>query len=681
MNIQTNLSGRLRNTALPTNNGLLPMYEAVSNAIHAIEDAGPEMNDGRIVIEIDRDNQADFSYTEASPENAGDTRSDIIGFKISDNGVGFNEENMNSFLTLDSDYKAARGGRGVGRLLWLKAFDRVQVESTFKSENAGTSFRTFSFDSRRGVFDLSIDISENKEHGTIVKLVSFEKKYQEAAPKTAKVIARNLLEHCLWYFVRPGGAPRITVVDGEERIDLDRVYEEQMVSAALSESIELKGHTFDLIHVKISSTSSRGHCIAYCAANRLVTHESLKGKIPGLFGALNDDGATFVYECYVSSRVLDERVRSERTGFNIENEPLELLTSVELSQREISDAIISRAKLFLSDYLEENLRLGRERVSQFANEKAPRYRPILSRIPKEHLLVDPGISDKELDMHLHKHLAELERKLLSEGHDLLQPHSHENFPDYHERVSDYLRTAEDMKRSDLANYVSHRRVIIDLLESAIQRRDGKYAREELIHSLIMPMRVDSTEILFESCNLWLIDERLAFHNYLASDKTLRAMPITSAADTTEPDIVALNFFDNPLLVSEGPLLPPAALVVIEIKRPMRNDISSGEEKNPIEQALGYLNRIRHGGVMTASGRLIPSSENTPGFCYVICDLTDSVVDRCAIHDAIRTSDGLGYFFYHKTFKAYVEVISFDRLVNMAKERNRAFFDKLGFPTA
>jgi hypothetical protein len=41
---------------------------------------------------------------------------------------------------------------------------------------------------------------------------------------------------------------------------------------------------------------------------------------------------------------------------------------------------------------------------------------------------------------------------------------------------------------------------------------------------------------------------------------------------------------------------------------------------------------------------------------------------------------LGYFFYSREYRAYVEVISFDRLVNIAKERNRAFFDKLGLST-
>ena len=358
-----------------------------------------------------------------------------------------------------------------------------------------------------------------------------------------------------------------------------------------------------------------------------------------------------------------------------------MFASNELSQKEIREAVIARAADFLSTYLEEKRRLGKERVTTFVARKAPRYRPILARIPEDQLVVDPEISDKDLDLLLHKQLAEIESKLLSDGHDVMHPQPNESFPDYRDRLDEYLKTAADVKRSDLANYVSHRRVIIDLLEAAIRRQeDGTYAREDLIQALIKPMRKDSNELLFENCNLWLIDERIAFHDFLASDKPLGSLPITGATDGTEPDIVVLNVFDNPMLVSEGQNLPPAALIVVELKRPMRNDAAQGEQKDPIEQALGYLDRIRQGKVQTASGRLIPGSEHIPGFCYVLCDLTDSVVQRCKMHDAIRTSDGLGYFFYNKTYSAYVEVISFDRLVNAAKERNKAFFDKLGLPT-
>lgn len=49
-------------------------------------------------------------------------------------------------------------------------------------------------------------------------------------------------------------------------------------------------------------------------------------------------------------------------------------------------------------------------------------------------------------------------------------------------------------------------------------------------------------------------------------------------------------------------------------------------------------------------------------------------------DLTIAHDHLGYFGYNKEFKAYIKVISLDCLVNMAKERNRAFFDKLGLPT-
>lgn len=45
-----------------------------------------------------------------------------------------------------------------------------------------------------------------------------------------------------------------------------------------------------------------------------------------------------------------------------------------------------------------------------------------------------------------------------------------------------------------------------------------------------------------------------------------------------------------------------------------------------------------------------------------------------------THDGLGYFGFNEPNKAYIEVVNFDRLVNAATERNRAFFDKLGLPS-
>lgn len=681
MSMETNLHGRLRNTSLPYSRGLMALFDAVVNSIHSIEEAELSPASGNITVEILRRTQTQFDLKSGKKSREPDTREDIVGFKITDNGIGFDDVNMKSFNTLDTEHKVDKGCRGVGRLLWLKAFKRVVVNSIFKEGDVFKS-RAFIFNEARGVY-----VKENgkatsgETRTTCVHLDGFEKKYREASRKTTNTIANSLFEHCLWYFVRQGGAPMIIVKDDNDSIRLEQVYEDHMHSSAEREVLLIKENHFDLTHIKLRATSSHSHIIAFCAANRLVLEENITGKIPGLYGKIKDKNGEFLYACYVSSNFLDDNVRPERTGFDIEEEVGELFEATEISFKQIKDAVIGKAKEHLSEYLEENKKKGRDRVEDFVSHKAPRYRPILSRISDEQLSIDPNIPDKDLEMTLHKHLAEIEGKLLADGHDIMEPKLHEDLSDYRKRLQEYLQTAEDIKKSDLANYVFHRKVIIDLLEKRIQRGDnGKYVEEDLIHNLIMPMRTESGKIMSDSCNLWLLDERLAFHDYLASDKTLVSMPITESSETKKPDICALNVFDNPILISEGVKLPLASIVVVEIKRPMRNDAAEGEEKDPIEQALGYLTRIRQGKVQTASGRPIPESENIPGFCYVICDITSSIENRCEMHDAIKTSDGLGYFFYHTTFKAYVEVISFDRLVNAAKERNRAFFDKLGLPT-
>jgi hypothetical protein len=679
MSMDTNLHGRLRNTSLPASSGLMPLYEAVVNSIHAIEEVAIPMSKGRITVTVLRGTQQSLDFKDDGASDAA-TKEPIVGFRITDNGIGFNDDNMSSFRTLDSEHKVEKGGRGVGRLLWLKAFKRVIVESIFDQAKGKRCRRTFTFNAAQGVNEeVAVDAPAKSQRLTRVHLDGFEKRYRDASLKTAPSIANSLFEHCLWYFVREGSAPEIELVDGEEAISLTEVYEGHMASKAVTETVTIKNRSFALTHIRLSSTS-RPHAIALCAASRLVKEESLNGKIPGLFGKLDDGTSQFAYLCYVASDFLDEAVRSERTGFDISEEAGELFAEDDISLSDIRDAVTQKAAAHLAEYLAKNVALSKKRVESFVAQKAPRYRPILSRIPDEKLGIDPGISDKELELTLHKQLAEIEGRLLSDGQELMAPKPDENHEDYQKRLEEYLKTAEEIKKSDLANYVFHRKVILDLLGKAIAKDgNGKYAREDLIHNLIMPMRSDSNQVRPEDCNLWLVDERLAFHDYLASDKTLSAMPITGSTDSKEPDICALNVYDNPILVSEGEKLPLASIVVVEIKRPMRNDAAEGEEKDPIEQALDYLDRIRHGKVTTAAGRPIPQSEHIPGFCYVICDITPTVEKRCKMHDAVSTNDKLGYFFYHKQYGAYVEVVSFDRLVNGARERNRAFFDKLGLP--
>ncbi|ACU72752.1 conserved hypothetical protein [Catenulispora acidiphila DSM 44928] len=680
MALTTSLAGRVRNTSLPKSHALLPLLEAVVNGIQAIDARfGDDVERGRLSVRIQRSQQEELDFGPAGPGRV--ALKPIVAFSVEDNGVGFTSANMTSFETLDSDHKAAIGCRGVGRLLWLKAFDRVSVCSAYEDEAGGLHGRQFRF-SVEGEVELDGEADGLSNVGTIVNLEGFKKPFQQNAVKSVDAIARETFEHCIWYFLRPGGAPDITVTDDDETVSLKDLMDEFVFSTMSITSIDVKGEKFDMINLRLkSSTRSLTPRLYWCAASRVVMEENLTSKVPGLYGRLKDEASSpFTYVCYLSSGSLDNHVRADRTGFDIAERVPGATLFEDVSLEDIREGVLREVESILATPLSAAREEGKVRVNEFVSNRAPRYRPVLSRIESLGVSVDPSIKDHDLELLLHSSLQKLEAAAIAEGQAVFDEAGSSRSDDYAERLARYLDTVKDINQSDLAAYVSRRRVILDVLARLIRSDDhGRYSREDAIHSLLIPMRADSNGIGTDASNLWIIDEGLAFHDYLASDKTLKSMPITGSESTMEPDVLATRLVGSPVLASEGESLPLPSIVVIEIKRPMRNDAS--EDKDPIQQCLEYVNRVRAGGVKTASGRQIPETHEAPAFCYVIADLTPTMVQRCKYASLRPTHDGLGYFGYNEPYKAYIEVVSFDRLVNAATERNRAFFDKLGLPSS
>jgi hypothetical protein len=125
------INGRINNMRLPDGKAaiLYSIYEAVSNAVHAIEDRYGDENaaaKGKIIVDVTAD---DSGCIEA--------------ISINDNGVGFTTKNLEAFDTCDTRFKEARGGKGIGRLIWLKVFEGIKVHSRF--QEAG-SIQSISFE-------------------------------------------------------------------------------------------------------------------------------------------------------------------------------------------------------------------------------------------------------------------------------------------------------------------------------------------------------------------------------------------------------------------------------------------------------------------------------------------------------------------------------------------------------
>lgn len=676
----TSLRGRVKNTGLPKSHALLPLLEAAVNGIQAIDARfEDDSSQGRLDVKIVRSTETGLDLEFTGPGRA--PLEPIVGFAVTDNGVGFTAENMKSFETLDSDYKSAAGCRGVGRLLWLKAFSKVMVKSTYEVTPGILHGREFRFSVEREVEP--IEPAETLgDTGTIVELDGFGAAYQKSAPKTAAAIAREVFEHCIWYFLRPGGAPEIRVIDDGEVVLLRELMDEFMFSEMPRKTIEVEGQKFDMVNLCLkSSTRNQTPRLFWCAASRVVTEENITGKISGLYGRLKDEnGADFTYVCYLSSEYLDANVRADRTAFDIDETIEGDTIEGEITLDKARKAVLAEMEVLLADALAAARDEGKLRVNDYVSNRAPRYRPLLKRMESLGLTVDPSMKDTELEVLLHRELQKLEAETLAETQHIFAEDGAERPADYQTRLDDYLAKITDINQSDLAAYVARRRVILEVLAKLIRANDeGKYCREDEIHNLLIPMRKDSNEIGTDASNLWIIDERLAFHDYLASDKTFNSMPITDSKSTKEPDIIATRLAGRAVLAAERQTVPLSSIVVVEIKRPMRTDAS--EDNNPIDQCLGYVKKIREGSAKTSDGRLIPKSEEAPAFCYIIADLTPKMIDRCELASLRPTQDGLSYFGFNDARRVYIEVMSFDGLVNGASQRNRAFFDKLGLPAS
>jgi hypothetical protein len=173
---------------------------------------------------------------------------------------------------------------------------------------------------------------------------------------------------------------------------------------------------------------------------------------------------------------------------------------------------------------------------------------------------------------------------------------------------------------------------------------------------------------YESHNLWLLDERLVFSQYIASDK------IISKAEKKEPDLIIVD--EEICVYRNGDNITTSPLTIFEFKRPKRTNYP--DDENPIMQACRYADKIKAGKLEMPEGlEPIKISNETPVYIYIICDLCDKIHEFAKGFSLTLSSDGEGYFGYSGGFRAYIEVMSYRKVIEDAKMRNKIFFKKLG----
>lgn len=659
-----NLKGRVKNFHLPKNQPLIPLFEAIVNSIHAIDERkkNGEQFKGNIIIRIIRDDQIPLEGIGELPP--------IHSFEIIDNGIGFNESNFTSFMESDSTYKSDIGGKGVGRFSWLIAFEKAEIQSIYHNKT-GYLKRTFEFSTEQSeINDNPTECESQQDNCTIVRLVNCLDPYAKVLPKKGITIATRIIQHCLVYFISDS-CPQITLVDLDSKYNLNYIFKKKIQTEENSVTIAIGNETFELLHVKSEETSVNSNKLYLCAHNRLVETKELDKYITDLDREIYEKSG-FWYIGVLRSKYLDDNVDMNRLSFNIPDSGMSENVANIITMDQIIKTVIVEVSRFLEDYLQPIADNKLKKIKEYVTFKAPQFRHLLKYMPDEIARIKPNLSEDKMDDELHKIKRDFDRQTSQENEKLLNDLNKGiiNSNEYIEKFSLQVEKLNSANGAALAEYIAHRKVILDLMEYAIrQSDDGHFQKESFLHNLIYPMRTTDTDIPYSNHNLWLIDEKLAYCSYISSD-----IPFNNNPKENRTDIMIL---DNPVAVSdeENHGREYESIVLFELKRPMRNDYTNSN--NPINQLYEYVSSLKTNKIKDKNGRIIRVGDNTKFYLYAVCDVTSSLEQMIDFYNFSQTPDKMGYYTYNDKMNAYIEILSYDKIINDAQKRNKILFDKLG----
>lgn len=653
--LKTSLQGKVNNLPEFKSEALLPVFEAVVNSIQAIEEFG-DIRKGKITIRIKRDAQCNLNVISNDQQK-------IIGFDIIDDGIGFNETNYDSFLTSDTIHKIGKGCKGIGRFFWLKAFRNVRISSVYVTNNEKRK-RILSFTTQNGISDVDDNLSDEVRQ-TKVELNDFQEDYRKlpSAYKKTEKIAQRILEHCLSYFIAHQ-APSITVEDESGTTIFLNTLFDQIKENMTIEDIKIAGEQFKIYHLKLYSTYSKMHNLVFCASNREVKTFNIESLL-GTSTQFDERDSRFIYSAYVSGDYLDKNVSQSRIDFEIPAKSSPLLgDAFILSMEELKGEVIKKSKDFLMPYLKLLAEKKREITHEYVDKKNPALRAVLNYCPEVYDEIDPTSSEEEVDEILYKYKGKAEFQIRKKSAELLKTQA-ESLEGVKIEYENICQKIELFQKDQLAGYMLFRKMIIDLLSKKIEinKKDGNYYTEKIIHDIIFPRYSSSDQLNLEGHNMWLIDERLTFHSFAKSEG--RLCDINDSESRDRPDILVFSEVDDDRIAR--------TISIVELKRPQRENY----DEDPTKQLYRYVRNIQGRKLKSVNGRTIAVGESTRFYCYAICDLTDQIVEYAENNNFPKLKGGLGYSSYNSKMNVYLEIIDFDKIVADAEQRHKIFFAKLG----
>jgi hypothetical protein len=661
--MQTDVQGLVETLELSPSKGMMPLFEAISNAIDAIAACEDGLSKHEIRVRLIANDDL--------VKKAGDESFIVDGFDVTDDGIGFNDEHLASFQKAHTRSKVKLGGKGVGRFTFLKVFRTVAANSIYRKNNQNFR-RTMDFSIEKEVVSADDPSPVDDKTGTTLSVRGVGSTYKAGWPQDPVVIAERIIAHYLIRFASRSIPKLILESPGHAAIDLNTLFDQTVQSQIKEVPFKVREHTFSLQAYRHGVGRSR-HELHLCANGREVQTNKLRDLLPELPEKFLDaDQTPFTLIVLVTGEYLDDHANQERTRIAFQSDEEKDIEETLVSRYALNRGITETLRPLLASDLKSTNDEKRSQIESFI-EEAPEYRalthPRYAKLLEQK--IQPGLSSEKLDEALLHVKREIEDDVRKDLRHVAAHFESESSNQYEEQFNALFDKLNELSHAELAKYITHRRTILDLLSGSLKKRrsDERYPLEKVLHKMLFPMGVTSKDIFSTQQNLWVIDERLSYHTLLTSDKKLKSISGLEETSGKEPDICAF-FYDTPIGVREQEDTT-GAIVVIEFKRPGRDDYQT----DPAQQIIKRFVEIQESKLDDVDGRPI-NSRGIRFFGYLIADLTPSLKRemRMNYHESI---DGEGYFKTLTGGNGYVEIISYDKLLKDAARRNRVLFDKLG----
>jgi hypothetical protein len=636
--------GRINNMRLPDGKTavLYSVYEAVSNSIHAINDRFGEENaagKGRISINIKLDDSGD-----------------VNSIQISDNGIGFTDENLASFETSDSRFKYKRGGKGVGRFIWIKMFQTIRVDSVVKAGSSKERIRfRFAPEKENSIAYKRIVEAPDLKIGTTITLSKLRNEQRGRVRPTSYL--KDLALHFFPQFISKT-LPKITLnyngnISSLNEFIADQVSEPDIRTTAIKLDDELVEFSISHLLVENSISAALRNSYLLTAHGRLVGEPvSIERKY-----ALRELPNDKAYVAVIRSDFLDDRVDQERLGFKLAPE----------QRDEVEKLILRSAEEYLGEHIASIRQRQKKKVESLIYEH-PQLASQFENIDDYVNGLSAGMDEEQIAQNLFVLLYRNEQDLRKQIVALDQLDSLDEEAKRNARET--LAEIENQEKGRLAELVVKRHQILQIANVLMKFENDEeknYHYERVIHDLICPMGRIYRDGDQSQHNLWVLDDSLGSYDFFASDKPIKSLA-ENLTSRKEPDLI----FFNPLGFRRPGMSDP--VTIVEFKRPGDERLS----QDPIRQVLRYIEDLQNGRVSDMDGAVISDiSRDTPFECIIVCDLTPAV--RMQFESSLAQTplpDGQGYYGWSKRHNAAIRVISFAKMLRDAELRNKVFFDQL-----